>query len=196
MFGRLISLSFSVSDLSFTHAHISHVLSLSLSLSPPPPSPPSLSLSHTPIAVYFFLSGELSREKLSHDNELKRAKYAQTLEGLLNKIQMHQPAHLNNTNGISSKPPPPIPPASSDTPPKPSEPDHEPTDYLAFEPSPLDGSEPQELYEAMENAQDEQDELYEETREFCLFRECVLGKGSVVVSLCYASVACYQSTPL
>ena len=156
MFRSLKSISFSVSHLSFTLAHnITLSLTLSLSLSPPP----------SPVAVYFFLSGELSRENLSRDSELKRAKYAQTLEGLLNKIQLHQPPHHNEINGISSKPPPPIPPPSSDSPPKPSEPDHEPTDYLAFEPAPLDGSEPQELYEAMENAEDVQDELYEETRE-------------------------------
>ena len=47
-------------------------------------------------------------------------------------------------------------------------PDHEPTDYLAFEPAPLDIQDTQEVYEAMEDADDVQ-ELYVDTSELVYF---------------------------
>ena len=136
------------------HLHMPLSLSLSLSLS-------------FLIAVFIFLSGDLSRETLSKDNEQKRTKYAKTLEELLNKIQVHRPAHDNRgTNGTSYKPPPPPPSSTSvNTHSKHPIPDHEPTDYLTFEPSPLDRDETQEVYEAMEDA-DEVQELYVDTSEF------------------------------
>lgn len=111
-------------------------------------------------AVYFFLSGDLSHESLSKINEQKRTKFAKILEGLLNKIQ---PTHSIQNSDTSSRPPPPL--VSETTPPKPEPPpipDHEPTDYLAFEPSQVEGEEPQEVYEAMEPENEaEQDDVYE-----------------------------------
>ena len=163
-----------LSEIFFSVSHLDKLYAHTLS-----PSTPSLSL--FPPAVFFFLSGDLSRETLSKDSEQKRTKYAKVLEELLNKIQLHQPAHLNGEADIPHKPPPPFPPPSItvDTPPNPEPPmpDHEPTDYLAFEPSPLDPGEPQEVYEAMENTEELSQELYVDTSELlCTHFSSFLGK--------------------
>lgn len=111
-------------------------------------------------AVYFFLSGDLSRESLSKINEQKRTKFAKSLEDLLNKIEA---THLvvQNSDTPLRPPPPPVSettPSSSEPPP---EPDHEPTDYLAFEPAQIEGEEPQEVYEAMEPENEIEQDVYE-----------------------------------
>ena len=131
------------------------------------------------VAVYFFLSGDLSRESLSRDNEQKRNKYARILEELLNKIQATQPIHPQESPEGSPKPPRPFPPEDTSPKPVPTHqprippgpvPDHEPEDYLTFEPAPLNGEEPQEVYEAMA---DEQEETYEEPSELRVYCACV-----------------------
>ncbi len=104
------------------------------------------------VAVYIFLSGDLSRESLSKINEQKRNKFAKSLEDLLNKIEATHP--IQNSDTPSRPPPPPVTETTL--------PDHEPTDYLAFEPAQIEGEIPQEVYEAMEPEQNEiEQDLYE-----------------------------------
>ena len=110
-------------------------------------------------AVYIFLSGDLSRESLSKINEQKRNKFAKSLEDLLNKIEANH--SVQNSDTPSRLPPPPV---SETTPPKAESlliPEHEPTDYLAFEPAQIEGEEPQEVYEAMEPENEMEQDVYE-----------------------------------
>lgn len=105
------------------------------------------------------MSGDLSRESLSKINEQKRTKFAKSLEGLLNKIEA---THTIQNSDTPSGPPP----VTETTPPKPEPPpiaDHEPTDYLAFEPAQVEGGEPQEVYEAMEPENEIEQDVYEAT---------------------------------
>ena len=128
-------------------------------------------------AVYFFLSGDLSHESLSKTNEQKRTKFAKILEGLLNKIEA---SHSVQNSDTPSRPPPP--PVSETTPPKPEPPpipDHEPTDYLAFEPSQVEGEEPQEVYEAMEPENEMEQDLYEapgKSMQWCILLPVIINK--------------------
>ena len=105
------------------------------------------------VAVYVFLSGDLSRESLSNVSEQKRTKFAKSLEELLNKIQSTHSIKKTDTPSARSETTPTTKPAP------PTIPDHEPTDYLAFEPAQLEGEEPQEMYEAMQN--EEEQDVYE-----------------------------------
>lgn len=136
------------------------------------------------IAVYFFLSGDLSRESLSKLNEQKRTKFAKSLEGLLNKIEATHP--IQNSDSPSSKPPPP--PVTETTPPKaepPLIPDHEPTDYLDFEPAQIEEI-PQEVYEAMEPENEIEQDLYEAPgKQAC---------SDVFTPCCYFLTKCVRAT--
>ena len=139
----------------------------------------------SPIAVYIFLSGDLSRESLSKINEQKRTKFAKSLEGLLNKIEANHP--IQNSDTPSSKPQPP--PVTETTPPKAGEPlipDHEPTDYLDFEPAQIEGEVPQEVYEAMEPENELEQDVYEAPGK----RAC----SNVFTPCCYFLTKCVQGT--
>ena len=134
--------------------------------------------------VQTFLQSDLKQVSLSSDCQVRREVASEALENIINKIQHAHPSIRPrvNTPGYGGKKPPLPPPAQPPAPPVPEEegeelydeamsavqpPDtpQDVEDYLSFEPSHLLGEEPQEMYESMQAAEDQ--ELYETPSKSC-----------------------------
>lgn len=127
--------------------------------------------------VQTFLQSDLKQVPLSLDCQARKKLASETLQNIINKIQHAHPSIRPrvNTPGFGGKKPAPLPPIEAPAPivpedegeelydemsgePPPVTP-QEVEDYLSFEPAHPQGEEPQEMYEAMQAAEDQ--ELYE-----------------------------------
>ena len=121
-----------------------------------------------------FLLQDLSQESLSPACETRRQNVSKAIEGIIAKIRHSHPSirpRVNTPGGLKKPaPPPPLePPSPAVVPEGPEEGElyeeaQQAEEYLSFEPANSQGEEPQEMYEAMENMQDQEPEqdVYDE----------------------------------